>query len=133
MQEHIQVGSYLFPHEAHMAKASLECAGIPSFILDENMVSTAWFFAHAIGGVKLFVLPEHEEDARQVLETDYSHFVELDSDSQKETCSGCGSKNISPYTKGKKPAFIVFALMMFPLWYFRKGMKCGECGKFWKT
>jgi len=60
----VTIATYLFPHEAHIAKARLEAVGIESFIADEH---TTNIFSNAMGGVRLQVPAEFAAQAQQVL------------------------------------------------------------------
>lgn len=51
----IVVARFSFPHEAHIAKASLDSAGIKCHIADEHTVNTQWLYSNAMGGVRLMV------------------------------------------------------------------------------
>ncbi len=130
----IVIASFSFPHEAQMAKASLEAADIPAFIADEHTINTQWLYSNALGGVKLLVPGNFEKEANELLKNDFSESL---NDEEFETefarCPACGSKNVKPYTIGKKPAFIVFLLLGFPLFFYKHGMKCNNCGKISKT
>ena len=131
----IQIASYSFPHEAHIAKASLEAAGIPASIADEFTINMDWLYSNALGGVRLFVPKEYEKDALALIEQDFSHIVDEEFDEINEQsleeirlCSACGGSELESYTIGKKPAFIVFLLLGFPLFFYKHGTKCLSCG-----
>jgi len=127
----ITVASYSFPLEAHVAKASLDAAGIPAFIADEQTINMNWLYSNALGGVRLKVLAQDAEKAQEILSQDFSHLLEEQFGDEIETkCSKCGSKNMTPYTKGKKTAFLVFLLLGFPLFFCQHGMRCNDCGNF---
>ena len=76
MGRQIQIASFSFPHEAHIAKASLDAANIPASIADEHTINMDWLYSNALGGVKLFVDEEHEIEAKALIEQDYSHLVD---------------------------------------------------------
>ena len=57
---------------AHIAKGRLEAEGIPSWLMDENLVQTDWLYNIAVGGIKLQVEPHYAKRARTILDTDYS-------------------------------------------------------------
>lgn len=131
----IVIARFSFPHEAHIAKANLESAGIESFIADEHTVNMQWLYSNAIGGVRLMVAEEDEEEANQILNSDFSQNLECDYDletteTEKDVCPHCASRNLIAHTKGKQPAFIVFILLGFPLFFYKQGYKCNQCGKF---
>lgn len=62
----IVVARFSFPHEAHIARASLDSVGIESYIADEHTVNTQWLYSNAIGGVRLMVAESDAEDAKQI-------------------------------------------------------------------
>lgn len=68
----IVVARFSFPHEAHIARASLDSVGIESYIADEHTVNTQWLYSNAIGGVRLMVAESDAEDAKQILSSDFS-------------------------------------------------------------
>ena len=77
MNNQIQIAAFSFPHEAHIAKASLEAANIPALIADEYTINMDWFYSNALGGVRLFVPIEHATQAKAIIEQDYSNNVDL--------------------------------------------------------
>ncbi|NLN83974.1 MAG: DUF2007 domain-containing protein [Firmicutes bacterium] len=128
----IVIARFSFPHEAHIAKASLESAGITSFIADEHTVNTQWLYSNAIGGVRLLVAEDDAKEALEILNSDFSESVENEAipDKLKDVCPNCGSGDLSVHTKGKKLAFLVFILLGFPLFFYKHGYKCNQCGEF---
>lgn len=104
----IVVARFSFPHEAHIARASLDSVGIESYIADEHTVNTQWLYSNAIGGVRLMVDESDAEDAKQILSSDFSESLGNNVDEEKDVCTKCGSKDLFAFTKGKRPAFLVF-------------------------
>jgi hypothetical protein len=51
----LTVATFWEPTEAHIARLKLESEEIDCMILDENLVATYWFWANAVGGIKLQV------------------------------------------------------------------------------
>ena len=133
MAKPIVVASFSFPHEAQIARASLESAGIPAVVADEHTINMQWLYSNALGGVKVLVPPEQAEEARSLLGSDFSSAVNEACDSIEPFCHECGSSNIGPYTKGKKSAFVIFLLAGFPLFFYKHGLKCEVCGAFRET
>ena len=129
----ITIASFSFPHEAHIARASLEAAGIPVFIADEHTINMQWLYSNALGGIKVQVPSQFAEMAKEILDQDYSHLLDEEIGIDETPCPKCGSTDIEPQTKGKKPAFIVFLLLGFPLFFYKHGIKCRACGEFSKT
>ena len=64
--------------EAHIAMGRLEAAGIESWLADEHLVQTDWLYSIAVGGIKLQVRSELAERALEILNTDYSAYLEAD-------------------------------------------------------
>ncbi len=76
MGKQIIVARFSFPHEAQIARASLESAGIPAIIADEYTISIQWLYSNALGGVKVSVSEEHYEVAMSILNTNFASTVE---------------------------------------------------------
>ncbi len=57
---------------AHIAKGRLEAEDIPCWLKDENLGQTDWLYNIAVGWIKLQVHPAHAEQARIILDTDFS-------------------------------------------------------------
>ena len=133
MSKFIVVSKYLFPLDANIAKASLESEGIPAHIADEHTVNMQWLYSNAIGGVRLFVPEEFEAEAKAILDINFSEDVDLAFNERPEQCSNCSSSNIVNYTKGKKTAFLLFIFLGVPLFFYKHGKKCLDCGLFKET
>ena len=136
MSKLVVLTKFSFPLDANIAKANLESVGIPSFIADEHTINMQWLYSDAMGGVRLLVPEQHYEEALEIIGEDFSHDVELENeletDSKDECCDHCGSSDVEKFTKGKQPAFIVFLLLGFPLFFYQHGVKCNQCGSFTK-
>jgi hypothetical protein len=129
----ITIASFSFPYEAHIARANLEAEGIPAFIADEHTINMQWLYSNALGGIRLQVPSEYAERAQDILAQDFSELLEAEFGKDEIVCPNCGSTDVEPYTKGKRPAFVVFLLLGFPLFFYEHGLKCNTCGKFSKT
>jgi hypothetical protein len=126
----IVVQSFSFPYEAQIAKTQLEAAGIPVRIENEHTINMDWLYSNALGGVRLLVLEGDSEEARTLLAQDFSQQLQQQF-GLSENCPNCGSSDIQPYTEGKRPAYLVFLLLGFPLFFYKNGMKCQRCQYFW--
>lgn len=62
------ISTYSTPAEAHVAMTRLESAGIEAVVRDELTVTFDWFYSNAIGGVKIAVVEEDEQAAREILD-----------------------------------------------------------------
>lgn len=67
MDNWITVITFVYPHEAHMAKNMLEAGGINTLIVDELTAQVDNFYSNAIGGVKLKVKEKDAEEAIRLL------------------------------------------------------------------
>lgn len=63
----VLVATFSSVHEAHLAKANLEAAGIPAFTSDEHLVSAQPLYSNALGGVKVWTPASFAEEARALL------------------------------------------------------------------
>lgn len=122
--------TYSFPYEAQIAKTQLEAAGIPARIENEHTINMDWLYSNALGGVRLLVPDRYLEQAQALLAQDFSQELEQEFD-LSERCPQCGSTDIKPYTEGKRPAYLVFLLLGFPLFSYKHGTKCQQCQHFW--
>ena len=122
--------TYSFPYEAQIAKTQLEAAGIPARIENEHTINMDWLYSNALGGVRLLVPDRYFEQAQALLAQDFSHELEQEF-GLSERCPQCGSTDIKPYTEGKRPAYLVFLLLGFPLFSYKHGTKCQQCQHFW--
>lgn len=62
------VRSYRDPVSAHVARAMLDEAGIPSFVWDEHLINVQWLYSTALGGAKLEVACRDLERAAAILD-----------------------------------------------------------------
>lgn len=127
------VARYSFPYEAQLARSKLEAAGLLAFVLDEHTINMQWLYSDALGGVKLAVPASEVERALALLNEDCSQDLDEEmpvDELKKLTCMHCGSDQLEAYIQGKKPAFLVFLLIGFPLFFYRRGFKCVRCSGF---
>lgn len=127
----VTAASFSFPHEAHIAKATLESEGIPAFVADEHTINMQWLYSNAMGGVRVQVPFKYLEQAQNILSADFSDL--LGSENGRPACKHCGSDQLTPYTQGKKPAYLLFLLLGFPLFFYKHGYQCENCGTFHQT
>ena len=62
MANYQTIATFLYPHQAHLAKAKLESEGIDVFLKDELMM-----YSLAVEGIKLQVEEHHVEHALRIL------------------------------------------------------------------
>ena len=133
MGDLVVVQSYSFPHEASIARASLENAGIFAEVADEHTINANWLLSNAIGGVKVLVHRDQVDQAQKILAEDRSEELENQFGGTKETCPSCNRQSVEPHTKGKLPAYLVWLLLGFPILFVRHGWRCNDCDEFWET
>lgn len=141
MKNWVNIISFTYPHEAHLAKGFLEASDIEVIIKDEFTVQVNNLYSNAIGGVKLLVEAGSAEEALSLLED--AGYIEKDIPKQNtvlETfpfeysylCPYCKSSNIA---KKKIPGY-VFALSIlllgFPIPFLKRVHYCYDCRKEWK-
>jgi len=125
------IARFSFPHEAQIARSSLEAAGIPAFVADEHTINMQWLYSDALGGVRLQVPPEHAGHALALLATDFSDCIpqaaEQTEDPDSHCCPHCGSDELDLDIRGKRWAFLAFLALHFPLWPFKRQWHCSTC------
>lgn len=135
--------TFVYPHEAHFAKAYLESQGIETEIMDELTAQVNNFYSNAIGGVKLLVKEEDYDTGINLLKkggyinephtkTDTVEIVFVEKHFNKDKCPYCNSDNIS--IKKIPSIWTVIVLFVFKAAFpiFRKSFKCFDCEKEWK-
>ena len=146
MPETITLQAFIYPHEAHLVKTYLESEGIDTEIRDEMTVIANPFYSNAIGGVKLLVREEDYSRGIEVLKKGgyikdpgipekKVEVVYTEKGFNKNVCPFCESGNIS---NKKVPSIwtilVIFVFSfnaVFPV-FFKKSIKCYDCGKEWK-
>ena len=118
--------------EALLAKGSLVSAGIESFLADDNTVRMDWLWSNLLGGVKLLVAPEDEEDAREILNQAIPESLELEGAENylQPRCPKCGSLDVN-FQELYKPIAFASLLINFPLPVHREGWFCQTCSYSW--
>jgi Putative prokaryotic signal transducing protein len=131
----VNVATFRDLPEALLAKGRLDSAGIECQLADDNLVRLDWFWANAVGGIKLQVAPEDFENAREMLASaSPAGFDDAKTGEHFEQprCPRCQSLDIS---FGKHDAGMkLLALQFFglPLPSFQQPhWKCDDCGARW--
>ena len=120
-------------HEALLAKGQLDSCGVPCFLLDDNMIRIDWFISNLLGGVKLAVLPEHEEEAREIMAQPIPEDFDVEGvgSFQQPHCLKCQSLDIS-YESLDKPYAYGSAWLGFPIPFGASRWRCHACGAVWQ-
>src|SRR6266581_8263732 len=66
-EEFVTLATFTTPAEAEMAKNRLEASGITAFLMDEESVAMLGYLSNAMGGVKLLVERDQQEQAEAIL------------------------------------------------------------------
>lgn len=64
----VTIRTFWNPVEAELAKGVLDAANIESFVFDANMIGQNYFYASALGGLRLRVDAANVEEANRVLD-----------------------------------------------------------------
>jgi len=122
------VGTYRFPHEAALAKTTLEAYGVEAWVLDEKQIRLRWYMGSAAGGVKLAVRGADADTARELLGGDHSADLAAIPETRlpaapDELCPHCGAdalERVSGHTTGG---------VLLRMLGFRRAWRCRACGK----
>lgn len=120
--------------EAGLAKSRIESAGITCFLENEFTIGANWLYSNALGGVKLKVLEEDAEKAKEVIGEGDSGACphETNQESLSESvCPKCGGTEIETNNLTRKFAAMSL-LTSLPVFFFFKRYRCHKCGFRWK-
>lgn len=138
----VEIISFTYPHEAHLAKTFLESSDIEVIMKDELTVQVHNFLSNAIGGVKLLVESDKKEEALLLLEEggyiekrlpdDKKVIDEFDSE-YKTRCPYCGSENVQKKSVAGYAFVLSVICLGFPFPFLKKVYHCYDCYKEWKV
>ena len=131
--ELVAVGQYASLGEADLAKGALESAGIGCWLADDNTIRMNWFYANALGGIKVCVHSKDAEAAAEVLEQPIpeSFDVEGVGEFEQPRCPKCGSLEVLAEGRNDGSAYAIAWIMSLPLPLRHRAHKCGACGEEW--
>jgi hypothetical protein len=121
--------------EAIVARSLLESAGIGADLCDENLVRLDWQISNFIGGMRLQVNSEDEQEAREILDFPIPDSIDYDGEAgpySQPLCPRCGSTDISFQGASRKAALISLYMLSVPLPLGAKTWMCGSCDNHWK-
>ncbi|GER60312.1 hypothetical protein ULMA_24200 [Patiriisocius marinus] len=95
-QKFTTVAVFSYSSEAKIIRGRLEADGIQTFLSDELTIDTDPLVSNAIGGIKLKVLTEDVEKAREVLDSISAY--SLTNEGEKIICPNCESTKINYFT-----------------------------------
>lgn len=130
--ELVAIAAFTNVHEALLAKSVLESAGIDATIADEHVVSMAWMYSNAVGGVKVLVPEDRAEEAASLLNSGVSIVdrtpPKKTADHWDDMCPSCGSTEFESRLPGKGFAVLSWLLLGAPLGSPFRRRYCKRCG-----
>lgn len=133
----VTVASFINRLQAHLVCGGLRWRGVDAVVMDENLISTYWQYAIAIGGVKVRVPVEDAADARAALAEDWSlqpgDVDYSDDESCYPPCPECSSCRIHHHQVSWLSLFpaLFFSGMVLPL--PSNLLICESCGRRWRA
>ncbi len=126
MTNDVIIARYDFPHEAQLAKMTLEASDIAAWLKDENFIRMDWFYSQALGGVKVLVSEQNAKLAKEILSKDFSDTLENINENFQDDCSkNETTKNSIEKEKDTRKKFcfyIIFYHALFYALYFGYGL-----------
>ncbi len=123
------IAVFQYTTEAEVIKGRLEAEGIHVFLTDYTTIDTNPIVSNAIGGVKLKVYAEQEEEARAILNSISSY--SLDDDGHAISCPNCQDTRIELFSTIKDlksfMAFLVGFLFGTLPFHTRYSYRCESC------
>jgi hypothetical protein len=145
----VTVATFWSAPEAHLARLRLESNDIDCIILDENLVSTDWLYANAVGGIKVQVPASRAAYAKDLLEGPADDAcvvadqvpgesvgvdtVVVDYFPRHANCPACGAPGPHRRVISRAAAMWCVLLLGFPLPLVTRGLKCRRCGQEFKS
>jgi len=125
MQELVTIATYVFPHELDLDRTKLESYGIECFTKDEMTVRVHNFYSNAIGGIKLQVIRENVQKAKELL-SDHPD-ISTEYKESKLKCPNCDSGNVGGIGLNGKISMVILMLTGLPIPVFSNKYFCFEC------
>ena len=122
------VGTYRFPHEAALAKATLAGYGVEAWVFDDTLAELHGYAAAAAGRVKLTVSRADAATAREILDGDHSADLASIPEARippgpDELCPRCGADALERVSHHTATAVLLAMLG------FREKWRCRACGR----
>jgi len=122
--------------EAIVAQSVLETSGIRTELCDENLVRLIWHISNFIGGIRLCVASENQQEALAILDApmpDHFDYGDEPSTYAQPVCPRCSSTNISFQGSSRKAALVSLYMFSIPLPLGSQHWVCGNCNKRWEA
>ena len=136
MDQLVTVRSFMYSHEAQLARQTLESYDIHCFLKDELTIQTNPLYTHALGGVKLQVRSSDVKHALEILDANglidkpiNQSLTITNETGTLESCPVYNNPEVS-LVKGFSNRFIsmFFLLLGIPAPYRKQYYHCYECG-----
>ncbi len=130
----VTVSRYRDLSEAIVARSMLESAGIAVYLRDENLVRLDWQVSNFIGGIRLQVEAEDEQNALELLRQPVQESISY-SEGDKFTqphCPSCGSTDITFEGASRAAALVSLYALSLPLPFGRETWCCNACEARWQ-
>jgi len=115
----VTIAIFEYVSDLQVLKTKLESEDIKVFLKDENTLNSDPMISHAIGGAKVQVYKEDEEQALEIYNTIRSYAV--GEDGLPITCPNCKAQKSESYYERKSIFY-----KLFPFFEKRK-YKCSQC------
>lgn len=123
----ITIASFSKPEEAHLLKLRLEAGGVAAYVQDENMIQMNWMYSNAIGGVRVQIVEDDEERAREILREPPMSPEPMG----MPPCPKCASTATAPDELPRRLSFLALLLAGFPLMISKTRWRCSQCQHAW--
>ena len=129
----VMIRRYQLLPEALLSKSILDSAGIESFLADENLIRTDWFYSNLVGGIKLLVRAQDAETARKLLDQETPEKFDVDGvgEYKQPRCPRCQSLDVAFDELNKRIAYGGMLLANLPITITSDHWKCHSCGYEW--
>ncbi len=121
--------------ETELACSALRGAGIDARISDDHLVSMAWHYSNAIGGVKLLVRADQIDEAQQVLAVeaqvapgDAAALGNPSPVASGDLCASCGGNVFDSNLRGRHLAVFSWLAIGVPVFPVARSRYCRRCG-----
>ncbi|MBM4383550.1 MAG: DUF2007 domain-containing protein [Deltaproteobacteria bacterium] len=134
-----RVASFTYLHEAELARALLESAGIEAHVADQHLVGLDWQMASALGGVKVLVAAEQAAAARDVLAAPPEESAAFEASDSPEPldeaarCPKCGAEGVPANQLDRRLRAFSMLTVPLPFTIGRHRLACEACGTRWRA
>ena len=121
--------------QALLAQGKLQSEGIECVLADDNVVRMDWFWANAMGGVKLRVRPDDAPRALQILSEEIPPSLATDTGEEfvQPVCPKCRSLDVRYDSPMHGVQLAVLYVAPLPLPAGEERWICDACGTQWQV